>query len=339
MDINGVSTEPIRIIGIEASPYSVKLRAYCRYRRIPYLWLSRMPQYYAETKNLYPLLMPVVQHPDGRFETDSTPIILKLESVADPSRTIFTDNPVLNFINLLIEDFADEWLTKCLFHFRFSYAVDRSYAPQWVMDDAHPQATSTELAAYAKAFLKRQIDRMPLVGCTPENAPVIEQSFRQLLDILGPFVGLEKFLFGTRPSLADFGLFGQLKTLCTDPTPQKIIRTTAPRLEHWVRRADDLSGLDGQFLTLEQLDEQVRQLGQFVAGLYLPYLRANFEAYINRENSFSLIILERQFTQPVFKYQAKCFEKLRKYYCALSPSNQALLSERFNLDRRLLAPQ
>ena len=241
MNTNTASKEPLRIIGIEASPYSVKLRAYCRYRRIPYIWLSRMPQYYAETKGVKPLIMPVVQHGDGRFETDSTPIILALESTAEPARSIFTDNPVLNFLSFLIEDFADEWLTKCVFHYRFSYEADRDYGPKWVMDDAHPQATTAEIASLSSAFLQRQTERMPLVGSTPGNAPILEQSFRKLLDILEPFVSLEKFLFGTCPSLADFGLFGQLKTLGTDPTPHNIIRTMAPRLEHWTQRIDDLS--------------------------------------------------------------------------------------------------
>ena len=291
-----------------------------------------MPQYYAETQGVKPLIMPVVKHGDGRFETDSTPIILALESTADPARSIFTDNPVLNFLSFLIEDFADEWLTKCVFHYRFSYEADRDYGPKWVMDDAHPQATTSEIASLSSAFLQRQTERMPLVGCTPGNAPILEQSFQKLLEILEPFVGLEKFLFGTRPSLADFGLFGQLKTLATDPTPHNIIRTMAPRLEHWTQRIDDLSGVDGQFSTLQDLDEATRQLSEFAAGIYLPYLRANYNAYQEGKDSLELEILDQHYTQPVFKYQVKCFEKLRQYYNALSASSRETLRERFAIN-------
>ena len=163
---------------------------------------------------------------------------------------------------------------------------------------------------------------------TPENAPIIEQSFKSLLAIMEPFVALEKFLFGTRPSLADFGLFGQLKTLDTDPTPLGIIRQQAPRLEHWVRRLDDLSGVEGEFSSLETLDESVTELGAFIVSFYLPYLRANFDAYTRGDNSFKLNVFDQPYSQPVFKYQTKCFEKLRKYFYALSADSRTTLRTR-----------
>lgn len=320
-------TEPLRIIGIEASPYSVKLRAYCRYRHIPYRWLSRMPQFYAPTQHLKPLIMPVAQHPDGRFETDSTPIILGLEAKAERERAIFTQNPLLDFLAYLIEDFADEWLTKCLFHYRFSYPQDRAFGPHWVMDDAHPEVTTDELNTLVKNFLERQTERMPLVGCTPENAPILEQSFERVLEILEPYVALDKFIFGSRPSLADFGLYGQLKTLATDPTPQNIMREVAPRLTHWVRRADDLSGLDGAFKPENELDPQIRTLIKFVCEIYLPYLHANLSAHEQGEKAFSVELLEQTYTQKVFRYHVKCFSFLHAKYQDLSNNERIRLED------------
>ena len=109
-----------------------------------------------------------------------------------------------------------------------------------------------ELDERHQFFLERQTQRMPLVGCTPANKDVLEDSFVRLLEILEPFVALEKFLFGSRPSLADFGLYGQLQTLATDPTPRKLMRDLAPRLENWVRRMGDLSGVEGDFCDIRR---------------------------------------------------------------------------------------
>ena len=80
----------------------------------------------------------------------------------------------------------------------------------------------TERRAGMQAFNDRQVGRMALVGCTEQNRPVIEESFRFVLDTLDRHVRAIPFLFGSRPSLADFGLFGQLQILSVDPTRRNL---------------------------------------------------------------------------------------------------------------------
>ena len=314
--------KPLRIIGIESSPYSVKLRAYCRYRHIPYLWVSRMPQSYQETQHLKPILMPVAQYPDGEYAIDSTPIIQRLETQCDAARSIYSNDAALNFLSLLIEDFADEWLTKCVFHYRFSYPADRRYGPRWVMDDTYPQISHAELDERTQEFLARQTERMPLVGCIPAHTELLERTYRDLLALLEPYVALEKFLFGSRPSLADFGLFGQLKTLATDPTPRDVMRNLAPRVDMWLMRLDDCSGVEGEHLALDQLDPVVSQLMGLIGEIYLPYLEANNAAFEAGKPNFSLTINGHHYTQATFKYQAKCLRILRDEYRKLTEAER-----------------
>jgi hypothetical protein len=152
---------------------------------------------------------------------------------------------------------------------------------------------------------------MPLVGCTPKNKPIIEQGFHELLGILDRFVTRDEYLFGTRPSLADFGLFGQLKTLASDHTPMMIMRSTVPSVYDWVRRLEDSSGIEGEWHDLAGMREAVSDMLGFCATYYLPFLQANAEALANAEDQVSLSLAGLPYAQPTFKYQAKCYARLK----------------------------
>jgi len=309
-----------RIIGIESSPYTVKVRAVFRYRRLPYVWVGRMPQFLEETQTVKPLLMPVVQFPSGEYRIDSTPIIRDLEDRHE-GRHIIPEAPALAFLADLIEDMADEFLTKSLFHYRFSNAQDAEFASRWVMDDAFPGFDEPTLEQRAAAFKARQIERMPLVGCTTENATTHESFYQALLDILGRFVATDRFLFGSRPSIADFGLFGQLSTLSRDPTPGALMRERAPRLASWLRRTDDASGVEGHWVTkAAELDSAVSALLSLAGTYYLPYLAANATAVASGRSDFETVIDGRPYAQTVFPYQAKCYSYLTTQWRSLEPS-------------------
>jgi len=110
---------PLRIVGAPGSPYSRKLRAVLLYRRIPHAWIQRgapeshnLPQ---PRVDLLPQL--IVPGADGALaaRVDSTPLIRELES-SFGGRSVIHPDPVVAFIDALLEDYADEWLTKAMFH-------------------------------------------------------------------------------------------------------------------------------------------------------------------------------------------------------------------------------
>ena len=102
--------QPIEILGVPASPYTRKMLALLRYRRIPYrvLWGSHIAPpagYPAPKVNLLPTIY--LQTDAGREAlVDSTPIIDRLE-VLQPERAVRPNDAVLHFLDLLIEDFAE----------------------------------------------------------------------------------------------------------------------------------------------------------------------------------------------------------------------------------------
>ena len=321
-----------RLIGGNASPYSQKLRAIMRYRRIPHIWVLRTLAIREQLSDVRPMLVPILEYPDGTRRTDSTPLALDLEERHPEGRRIQPDTPALAFLSHLIEDMADEWLTKCMFHYRFAYAEGQAYGPHWVIDDQRPDlASEVEFEAARAAFLARQSGRMPMVGCTPENAPVIEATYHRVLAILESSVRRDGYLFGSRPSLADFGIYGQLKTLATDPTPMAIMRDEAPHTEHWLRRLDDASGVEGEWRSLDALSPAVTELLQMAGDTYLPFLVANARAGDAGEQSFSLELNGQRYAQDVFRYQIKSLRWLQSHFAGLDAENQAairpLLSE------------
>ena len=68
--------------------------------------------------------------------------------------------------------------------------------------------------------------------------------------ILGVTFGTRPYLFGGRPSMADFGLAGQLKQLASDPTPSSMIKAQAPNLTRWIERMEDPKA-EGGFAAFE----------------------------------------------------------------------------------------
>jgi hypothetical protein len=168
------------------------------------------------------------------------------------------------------------------------------------------------------AFNDRQVGRMALVGCTEQNKPVIEESYFRLLDMLNAHVPNMPYLLGSRPSLADFGLFGQLIILATDPTPEAEMRRRAPDVLLWLMRLDDASGVEGEWIdAAKPLPKVIPELLRLAADVYLPFLAANFDAMQHGDKEVSVKLLGQTFTQAPFRYQAKCYDGLKKKFASL----------------------
>lgn len=150
-----------------------------------------------------------------------------------------------------------------------------------------------------------------------------KQGYHELLSVLDGFVTRDEFLFGTRPSLGDFGIFGQLKVLASDHTPMLIMRKEYPSVYDWIRRLDDASGIEGQWHDLNGLRPAVRELLSFTGKYYLPFLRANEAAYSEGGQELRIDLAGMRFSQAPFKYQVKCYDRLRKKYAALDPADSS----------------
>ena len=305
-----------KLTGALGSPYSMKMRAVLRYRRIPHLWVHGADSREALAKVKAPVI-PVLEYPDGSFRNDSTPLIYDLEA-RHAERSVVPPDPARAFLAHLIEDFADEWVTKAMFGYRWLEEVDQIQMSRWLAFDALKGGRLPHNQGFAEQFRARQVGRMAIVGCTRENFPLIETSTRALLGALEAHVVNRHYLFGTRPSIAEFGMYGQLSQLGVDPTAQTMMRKDYPYSYRWLLHIDDMSGIEGEWDAEDApyppiITAWLKQVGE----IYIPFLLANAAAIEAGEETFSITAMGLPYRQGVFKYQVKCLADLRARYEAL----------------------
>lgn len=313
---------PVALNGSPGSPYTRKMLAVLRYRRIPYrLLIGNPPEGLPKPKVR---LLPTFYLPDdaGALQavTDSTPIIRRLEREVS-GRDVIPRDPALALLDALIEDYGDEWLTKAMFHYRWVYADDiqksGTVLPNWMGGPLD----AGKLSELARWFSERQIGRLKFVGSNEATGPAIEAGYQRLIAILDRHFSSHTFLFGARPGAADFALFGQLTQLALfDPTPMALTVCEAPRVVAWTAKMEDLSGLepsDADWLAPGALPETIHDLIAEIGRVYAPLLIANAKAVQSGAAEVTAEIDGAPWTQQPFPYQAKCLRWLREDYAQL----------------------
>lgn len=321
--------ERVMLSGVPGSPYTRKMVALLRYRRIPYK-LLQVARNSADLPQPKVSLLPTFYFPDKEgvltAVTDSTPILRRLEGTHE-GRSARPSDPALALIDAILEDYGDEWLTKAMFHYRWAYAADIKKAsyilPTWTVA-RQPDAT---LQAACKGIADRQIPRLRYVGSNPTTGPVIEASYVRFLDLMEAHLTHHRFLLGDRPAACDFAIYGQLTQLAQfDPTSMEIAIDRARRVCGWVGLMDDLCGEepgDGDWFDPTALPDTLLALLAEAGRVYAPLLLANAKAVRDGQDTVETVIDGQPWTQQAFPYQAKCLAWLREEHAQLSPSDAA----------------
>ena len=324
--------ELVRLVGGTGSPYTQKMVALLRYRRVPYAITWGQPDQSCDALGVEkpkPIFMPTFffEETDGlKATTDSTPIIRRLETMY-PGRSVLPEDPALAFIDYLIEDFADEWCTKYMFHYRWYPQADADNAGTLLplgMDVSLPKDAHEQFKHF---IADRQIKRLYVVGSNDTTAPVIDASYRRFLAAMENHLANQKFMLGNRPAAGDFGLYGQLTQLVGfDPTPRAIAHEVSPRTVAWVDHMDDQSGHEPNeqdWVGLDDQPESLRGLMQEIGRVYAPAQLANARAVQAGDKTWESEINGAPWTQQTFPYQAKCLQWTNERYRALSDTERA----------------
>ena len=327
------ASERITLIGATPSPYTHKMVALLRYRQIPSSITWSMPEQILPALGIAPpkpALLPTFifndENGDAKAVCDSTPIIRRLEDDF-PARSVLPTDPALAFIDYLLEDFADEWCTKYMFHYRWYPEADADNAGTLLPLGYNVSLSDEQHRHFKEHFSQRQIGRLYVVGSNDITAPIIDASYRRFLAAMEAHLAEQPFMLGNRPGAGDFALYGQLTQLVGfDPTPRAIAHQVSARTVAWVDQMADLSGFDvqeTQWTSLEQQAESLRGLLNEVGRMYAPALLANALAFQAAEKSWQAAIDGATWSQQTFPYQVKCLKWINQGYLSLSSEDRA----------------
>ncbi len=324
--------------GAPGSPYTRKMLSLLRYRRIPYNFIigglfdqgimdtkslpkakvNLMPTFYFENKNKE--LEPMV---------DSTFILRKLEK-SYLARSVIPKNAVLKFLDYFLEDFADEWLTKATFHYRWSYDEDIKKAGATLSRWRSLTDNEEQIKPIKDKISERQISRLYVVGSNKITSNIIENSYKNILKLMDNHMNNSPYMFGERPSSSDFALYGQLTQLATfDPTPMKIADNIASRIVAWVGVMEDLSGLEinnMDWIDADNISETFRNIFCEIGNTYVPVLLANYNAVYDNQDKVETDINGKLWSQKPFPYQAKCLNWIKEQYNLLEGKDKSFIN-------------
>jgi glutathione S-transferase len=276
--------EPYTLYVFDLSYFSGKMQAYLAYKEIPHRtvdvsWRELATRIAPHTGLVE---VPVVERADGVFLRDSTAMIEWFER-RYAKAPVLPEDPAAAFACRLLEDYADEGLWRPALYYRWAFDKDALLNARRFTEDFLSYPLTPQFVTRRMALRRQRRAYMKEDGITAENRADVERHYHDELRDLEAIFRERPFLFGQRPSLADFGYFASMfRHFGIDPTPARIMRTEAPAVYEWVARmwnarasrigsAPWAAAPDGVPPDLEPLLARA-------ARRYLPVLHANARA-------------------------------------------------------------
>lgn len=271
-------TQPYLLYGGEISYFTGKARAYLRYKEIPFEERPATREVYREIivpRVGWPVI-PVIVTPEGGTLQDTSDIIDALES-RYPACPVFPATPRQRVLALLLEVYGDEWLKLPAMHYRWNHNTE------WIIREfgrlSRPDLDEAGQREVGERTCRPFQGSLPMLGVTDETAAAIEHSYRGLLAELDAHFSKYEFLFGSRPSIGDFGLYGPLYAhQYRDPASGALMRELAPSVVGWVERMTAPNPRSGEFLPEDEIPQTLLPVLERMICEQAPVIEATITA-------------------------------------------------------------
>ena len=318
------------VYGSKISYFTGKLETYLRYKGIPYDFRPLDLRHYGWVipRKLGGTQLPTVRLPDGRWMSDTTPMIAWLEQ-QHPEHPVMPVDPVQRFVSLLIEDYADEWLWRPAMHYRWSFQADSRLAGTRLAEEL--VVLPLPLAA-RRIYVSRRQRRLFVKGdgINRHTRAHAEGVVARLLEQLEVLFRNRPFIFGDRPTVADIGLMGPVwRHFVHDPTPARLLQERAPAVFEWAARMWNARArqIGGEQL-LREVPADLSPLLSEIGQTHLEALATNALAHRDRRARHDLAVQGTTYPQiTTSPYRVWCLEQLRLRYSQLEPGDAATVRE------------
>lgn len=267
-----------RLYGAAISLYTGKVRAYLRYRNIPFVEESGGPEIFERVGFR---MIPVLHTPDDELIQDTTVIIdhfeARLAEDGSEGPSIYPTGSAQRLVALLFEVYGDEWLVIPAMHYRWAHNLDFILEEfgKMVVPDASVEERKIAGAKISAPFR----GSLPILGISDETIEGIEFDYERLLLNLNAHFANHRYLLGSRPSIGDYGLMGPLYAHnYRDPWSGDQMRRIAPDVARWVGSMNTPTPNTGDFLPDDEIPETLLPLLEVMFAEGMPTLMATIDA-------------------------------------------------------------
>ncbi|PCI64605.1 MAG: glutathione S-transferase [Kordiimonadales bacterium] len=280
MSVNTSAGNGYIMYGSPVSLFTGKLRSYMRKKGIPYRErLTSHPDFAAK---IFPvvgrMVIPVIETPNGDILQDTCEIMDTLE-LRHEGASIYPTTPRQRLVSHIIELFGTEGLIKPAMHYRWNFDAENDHFISLEFGRfMNPQAEDAEAKDLAKLPKSMMSGLVKVLGVTEETIPTVEAGYEALLAALDAHFLKYPYLFGGRPTVADFSLYAPLYAhLARDPAPAMLMKQKANRVWRWVERmtvADcdmpEFPDMAEELLADDEIPETLIKVLKVIAEDYLP---------------------------------------------------------------------
>lgn len=278
LDSNSMMPPVYRLYGAAISLYTGKVRAYLRYRNVPFVEQAGRPEIF---ERIGFQMIPVLHAPDDELVQDTTVIIDYFEDKFAENgmagSSVYPTGAAQRLVALLFEVYGDEWLVIPAMHYRWTYNLD------FILEEFGkmliPDASAEEQRAMGEKISAPFRGSLPILGITDDTVAGIESDYEELLQLLDEHFAKHRYLLGSRPSIGDYGLMGPLYAHnYRDPWSGEQMRRIAPNVARWVGSMNTPTPNAGHFLPDDEIPETLLPLLEKMFSEAMPALMASLEA-------------------------------------------------------------